>query len=279
MIAGFMLVMMGACAKLIGDHISLWQIILARQTVMLIFVLPLLRRQGLEGFKTPVLGLHMIRVALAAGAIGGTLYAVRHLQIADATALGFSKVLFATLAAWCVFGESFGIRRAAATVCGFIGVLIILNPGGDTFNIAGLVAILGAMSAGLVVNVLRRLARIEPTERMILYQSVMLGLLVAPCALYYWTWPSLVEWGLLIMVGVFAFAAQNCSIRGYRLGEASYVAPMDYFRLLPAVVIGIVLFQEQPSWNTFLGAALIIASSIYTTMRERQLKKQQTAEA
>jgi len=167
---------MGTSAKMIGDDISLWQIMAIRQLVLLLFLIPLFRREGRKCFQTNVLGLHLLRVLFAAVALVCGLYAVRHLSLADATVIGFSKVMFATVAAWLLFGEGVGIRRALATTVGFAGVVVVVNPSGDAFNLSGLVAVAGAAGAGVVVNILRKLAQRESTERMILYQASLIGL-------------------------------------------------------------------------------------------------------
>lgn len=264
---------MGTTAKSIDDNISLWQIIMMRQVVLMLFLFPLFRREGLRSFHTEVLGLHLMRVLFAAIALMGGLYAVRHLSLADATVIGFSKVMFATLAAYLFFNERVGIRRALATTVGFIGVIVVINPNGDAFNQSGLVAVIGAAGAGAVVNVLRKLAQRESTERMILYQASLIGLVALPFAILEWQWPDPQQWLLMILVGVFSLVSQRCNINGYRLGETSFVVPMDYFRLLPAGLIGFYVFYELPGWNTLFGALLIIAASLYTTWRELQLKK------
>jgi len=270
---GFFLVLMGTTAKSIHDDISLWQIILVRQLVLLLFLIPLFRREGRHSFRTEVLSLHLLRVFFAAIALIGGLYAVRHLSLADATVIGFSKVMFATLAAWLFFGESVGIRRFLATSVGFLGVIVVVNPNGDAFNSFGLIAIIGAAGAGVVVNVIRQLTQRESTERVILYQASLIGLLVLPLALADWLWSSPMQWLLMILVGVFSLGSQRCNITGYRLGETSFVVPMDYFRLFPAGLIGFYFFAESPNWHTLIGAMLIIGASLYTTWREVQLRK------
>ncbi|MGB0865744.1 MAG: DMT family transporter [Granulosicoccaceae bacterium] len=270
---GFFLVLMGTSAKMIGDDISLWQIMAIRQLVLLLFLIPLFRREGRKCFQTNVLGLHLLRVLFAAVALVCGLYAVRHLSLADATVIGFSKVMFATVAAWLLFGEGVGIRRALATTVGFAGVVVVVNPSGDAFNLSGLVAVAGAAGAGVVVNILRKLAQRESTERMILYQASLIGLMVLPFAVANWVWASPEQWLFMVLVGVFSLGSQRCNITGYRLGETSFVVPMDYFRLFPATLIGLLYFGEQLTWYTVLGATLIIGASLYTTWREIQLKR------
>lgn len=272
---GFFIILMGTTAKIIDDNISLWQIIFVRQATMLLYLTPMFLREGRDSFKTEVLGLHLSRALFAAIALIGGLYAVRHLSLADATVIGFSKVMFATLAAWLFFGEKVGIRRTLAIAVGFVGVMVVLNPDGDAFNIHGLIALAGAAGGGFVVNVLRQLAQRESTQRMILFQAVLIGLMVAPLAISSWQWASPLQWALMLLVGAFSLGSQHCNITGYRLGETSFVVPMDYFRLLPAAAIGYLLFAEVPGWQSLLGAALIITASLYTTWREIQLKKQQ----
>jgi len=89
-----------------------------------------------------------------------------------------------------------------------------------------------------------------------------------PLAWQHWVWPTGQQTALMILIGLFSIGGQFCNITGYRLGETSFVAPVDYLRLLPAGVIGYLLFNESPGWHTLAGAILIVGASLYTTWRE-----------
>ncbi len=271
-------VVVGALVKLIGEAegeaISIAQILLVRQATMMLFLLPLLSQQGLSAFHTRALSLQMLRVLLATIALCGSFWALMHLPLADVTVIGFSKVMFVTVAAWLFLSEQVGIRRIMATLVGFVGVVIILDPGGDAFNIYGLAALIAAACAGLAMIVIRKLSQYDSPQQLILYQATCLGLLALPLAVYFWVWPTLVQWGLLIGIGIASYCGQFCNVTGYSRGDASFIAPIDYFRLLGAAMIGYWGFGEVPSWNTAVGAALIVGAALYTLARELKRKRE-----
>ena len=113
----------------------------------------------------------------------------------------------------------------------------------------------------------------NPPHVLILYQGALLSLFTLPFALYYWVWPSVYEWIAFVVIGVLAYGGQYCNIMGYRVGEASFIAPFDYSRIIIAGLLGYWVFAEVPEWNTWLGAALIIGASLFTIYREMTLKK------
>ena len=263
----------GALVKSLDGAISIGQILLCRQAILLCCLLPLFFNQGWQAFHTQALGLQLLRVIFAGIALSGSFYAVQYIPLADATVLGFSKVMFITIFAFVILKEPVGIRRCGATLVGFVGVVVVLNPGAGTLTEYCVVALLSAVGAAAAVLVVKVLSRVASPQQLILYQAVCLGLISVPFAWYFWVWPSFTEWVLLIGVGVVSYLAQYCNVSAYRLGEASFLAPFDYFRLLGAGVIGYWVFVEIPGWRTVIGAVLIMGASVYTVIREVRQKQ------
>ncbi len=102
----------------------------------------------------------------------------------------------------------------------------------------------------------------------------MLGLVFSiPPALFVWRWPSLPDLGLLAAMGVIGTLTQGAYIKGMQSGEAAVMAPIDYTRLVFAVLVGLLLFHEKPKAATLLGAAIVVASTLFISLREHQLAK------
>jgi len=258
--------------KWMDNSIHIAQIILIRQSVQFTLLIPLFKKEGLSCFNTSALNWQLLRVVLASITLFGGYLALQELTLADATAISFAKVLFVTLFAAWFWKEQIGLRRITATLVGFIGVLMVVNPGGDAFNRFGMVAIISAASAAGVMMALKKLSQTEPPNRIILYQASFVGALALPFAINYWQSPTFWEWAAMLAIGVLAYGTQYCNIQAYKTGEASFVAPFEYSRLLFAGVLGYLLFSEIPVWNTLLGAILIICASLYTVYRELKLK-------
>ncbi|WP_417770101.1 DMT family transporter [Stappia sp.] len=278
LVAGLFFTFMVTLIKLLGERLHVAEIIFIRQIVMATIVAPTII-YGLPGsLKTSRPHLHVIRVSCASVAMLTGFTAVVHLPLADATAIGFSKTFFLTIFAILFLSETVGRHRWAATAIGFLGVIVILQPGGDGgFNIYAAMAVGGAAAAAVVMIIIRKLSQVERPVTILTYQAVFVGLIMLPIALYYWVTPTLAEWGLLLVVGLVSWAGQMCNIRAFRAGEASALAALDYARLLYATAIGFLVFGDLPAPATYAGAALIVAGALYTVWRENRLGRQVTA--
>ncbi|MFZ1812881.1 MAG: DMT family transporter [Rhizobiaceae bacterium] len=271
--AAFFFTLMATSVKLLGSHLHVTQILLVRQIVMSAIVAPMILRgfPGVLATRRPGLQLVRIGFALAAMLLGFT--AVIHLPLADATAIGFAKSFFVTILAVVLLSEPVGPRRWAAVAAGFAGVIIMVKPGTDGFSIYGLMAIVGAASAGTVMVIIRILSRTESNTTILTWQALGVGLMMLVPAVWFWKWPEPWEWLMLLGMGFVSYVGQMLNIMAYRLGEASVMASLDYVRLIYATIIGFLVFSTLPGVNTWVGAGLIVAASIYTIRREARRKQ------
>jgi drug/metabolite transporter (DMT)-like permease len=259
-----------ALVKTIGARLPVFEILMVRQAVILLATLPVILRNFPHALITKKPWHHAARICCAVIAMFCTFTAIVHLPLADATALGFAKGFFITIFAIIFLREIVGIRRWSAIIIGFIGVLIMLRPGAGGIDIFGLVAVAGAAGGGGVMILIRYLSRFDEPITILTYQTIFVGLLATPFAIYQWVWPTPREALLLVAIGLVSMLGQMCNIRAFRAGEATAIAALDYTRLLWAAIIGFIVFSETPALATFLGAAIIIAASIYTVWREAQ---------
>lgn len=270
LIAGFFFTAMTGLIKEIGDTIPIVQILLFRQIVMTFTVLPVLI-SGFPGIlKTNHLSLHLIRVGLAIVAMTCGFTAFVHLPLAEATAISFAKGLFVTLVAMVVLHETVGPRRWFAVLLGFFGVLVMVRPGADGFDVYALLALVGAAAAAAVMVIIRKVSQFDRSVTILSYQAILVGVLMVPPTLIYWVTPTPFEWMIMGGIGLLSVVGQLANIQGFKEGEASAVAPMDYFRLVFATAIGFVIFLETPEWETMVGAVLIIGTSFFTVRAEKR---------
>lgn len=260
--------------KLLGQTAHVAQILVIRQSVMFLVALPIIAQEFPASILTQRLGQHLFRVVLATASMAFSFLAIINLPLADATALGFSRAIFTTLFAIVILREIVGPRRWLAIAAGFAGVLIMLRPGDGDLNIYALYAVAGAAAAAGVSIMLRILSRTERPVTILTYQAVMVGLIAAPVAAYVWVPLTPLQWGMAIGVGLAAAAGQMSNIRSFRAGEASVVAPLDYTKLIWTTALGYALFSVLPGVNALLGAALIVAGSLYMLMAETRPKKE-----
>jgi len=277
--AGFFFTIMTALIKQIGDTIPVVQILLFRQITMTCTVLPVLIA-GYPGIlKSRHLPLHLARVTLAVIAMTCGFTAFVHLPLAEATALGFAKSLFVTLFALVLLHEVAGPRRWIAVLLGFVGVMVMVKPDAGGLNLYAVLAVIAAAAAAGVMVIIRKVSQFDRPVTILSYQAILVGLLMIPPTIYYWVTPTLEQWLIMGLIGLLSVVGQLANIQGFKEGEASAVAPMDYSRLVFAALIGFLVFFEVPDTTTLIGAALITATSLYTVRAEQRAGRAAAAKA
>lgn len=263
---------MVALIKLAGQTLHVTEILLFRQIVMMLLALPAVVGGFPGSLRSARPDYQVLRIIAAVSAMLLSFTAFIHLHLAEAITIGFARTFFITIFAILILQEVVGLRRWAAMVVGFVGVLVVVQPGVEAgMNVYGLMAIGGAACAGLVMVIIRLMSRTDKPVTILSYQALGVGLLMVPPAIWFWKTPTLWELGLLAAIGAVGATAQMANIYAFRAGEASAIAPLDYTRLIWATGFGLVLFAEWPGVHVFLGAAIIIAAGLYTMYREQRL--------
>ncbi|GAA4898387.1 DMT family transporter [Ferrimonas pelagia] len=255
-------VVVGALVRLLSDTIDPFQTLLFRQLVFIAVLLPAIYR-GWETLRRPTQRtLHLIRITGAFFALYLGIVTVSHLPLADATALGFTKVLFVALIARLFLSEPVGAVRQFTLLVGFAGVMMMVRPGFEQASWLYTFIGLGAdLAAAVAVICVRKMAQSQPRIAILSYQAVWVGVIALLPALSRWQWPSPVELALLFLVGLLSSAGQWIGVTAYQKGEANVIANVEYAQMLYAMALGYVLFGERPDALAILGAALLIASA------------------
>ena len=277
MLASFVFSVMALLIKLLGQNLHITQILLVRQIGMIIMVAPAILRNFPGSLRSERPGLQLIRLLCALIAMLCGFTALIHMPLADATAIFFAKSFFVTILAVFFLSEAVGVYRWSAVLVGFIGVMIMLQPGTDNFSIYGLASLAGAAGAAAVMITLSLLSRSDSTDTILIYGSVGVGLVMILPGIYFWQQPTLVEWLLLASVGVVSYFGQKLNILAYKHGEASLLASLDYVRLLWATLFGYLIFDQFPDGSVWLGVSIVIAAAIFMIYRETQRKRVYTA--
>ena len=256
-----------AVVKTLGTDFHPIQMALFRYAIGMVLLMPWFVKAGRETWRTRRLGTHFARAMIAGVGQAAVYYGVIHLFLADATAVAFSRPLFLTLLAVLILGEAVRWQRWAATAFGFVGVLVMVRPGGAAFNIAWAVALAAAVLFALGIIFIRRLATTEPATRILFYYHVFGIALFAGPSIALWQPPDAGQFALLALIGALTCAGMVCFVQGFCVGEASFVGPFEYLRLIYAALIGFYMFAEIPSVWTGVGAVTIVASALYIARR------------
>ena len=243
-----------------------------RQLFGLAVMLPIMWRNPTAAFRTTRPGILLFRSL--AGTVGMILafYAYQTMPLADANALSFTRTLWLVPLAAFVLKEHVGPRRIAATLVGFLGALLMLQPAAEgAMGAPAAAALLSALLVALTVTGMKFMTRDHTTTTLMAWSAVLGFVLTIPPALFVWRWPSAQDLLLLAAMGVLGTITQACYIKGMAEGDAAVMAPVDYTRLVFAIIFGYLFFADIPNSLTLLGAAIIIASTLYITIRESRL--------
>jgi drug/metabolite transporter (DMT)-like permease len=271
------LVVMATLVKYLGNDLPAFEILFFRSFVGFLFVLPVFLRDPLEPFRTKRPWLHLTRGTV--GAIGNFCFfwTLTSMLLADAMALQFSRPLFTIPLALLFLGEVAGLRRTAITLVGFAGILLYSRPFTAGFDPGAFVGAAGALAGGLVVICIKRLATTEPTRVIMFYYAFWNALFAAIPVFFLWVTPDLLQLALLVVVGFLGISGQSLITHGLTMGDATVLVPLDYSRIVYSAAIGYLLFGEMPGPWSFLGMALIVASSLYLVLTEKKARAKPVA--
>jgi drug/metabolite transporter (DMT)-like permease len=201
--------------------------------------------------------------------------ALSYLPLAESTTIGFAAPLFAVMLSALVLKEPVGIHRWSAVLAGFIGVLIVMRPEGSHLPAAGLAfALLSAFGVGVTTITIRQIGRTEATQTTVLWFSAISILAAGAVMPWFGESHDGRVWLILFTLGSFGGVAQLLLTASLRFAPVSVIVPFDYTQLLWAVLLGWLVFANQPPVTTWAGAAVIVASGLYTLYREHRLGRE-----
>lgn len=280
LVAVMLLTFMGALIKLAEARgAKLPELMLFRQ----LFAIPVVVAwvaigPGLASLRTGRLGGHATRAALGLFGMTFTFGALLLLPLAEATTISFTVPIFATIMGALVLKEPTGWHRWAAVAVGFVGVLIVTQPGSGHIPLLGaLVGLTSSLMISIIAIQLRQLGKTENAGTTVFWFSALscipMGLIYPFVAVAHDT----ATWGLLIGIGVVGGMGQIAFTAALRFAPVSAVMPMDYSGLIWASLFGWLLFGTLPGGWTFVGAPVIVASGLYIFWRERRLGMARTS--
>ena len=264
-------------AKYLSSDIAPQQIIFLRYVIVLTMILLFSIYQGQRNlFKTEQPKLQILR-GLCLTFSGLLIYfALKHLPLELCAAISFVSPLFVTALSIPLLGERVGLRRWIAVLVGLLSVLIILRPGGASFQLAMLLP-LGASLCWATGLILTRLMRDREQALTVLAWSSLVGVVaVSPLVWSVWLTPNASQWTILILLGVFNGLGQYLVIRAFMLASASLLAPFSYSIIIWSMLIGLVVFNSFPDAITLVGTAILIAAGLYIWNREKVMSTPST---
>ena len=267
-------VLMSVCIKATGDHIPLFQVVFFRNFFALIplfFVIYFLKLKLSTINKYP---LHLGRAVIGITAMSLFFISIRYVPLVEMQTISFSSVFFISILSVFFLGEKIGYRRIIAVIVGFIGVVIILNPGSAIFSNYSFLPLIASFFLSIAVIFLKKILL---TNNNILSVWIFTAFCTVISLFFYddtWIWPQNYDLIFMVASGFLGFIAQICLTKSFQMADASLLAPLDFSSVIWSFLIGYIFFQEFITLNVLFGGLIIIMSVSYIFYRERVLKKQ-----
>lgn len=282
--------------KQLSGAYPLHEMVFVRSAIGIVFSLIILQFEGgFRTLKTDKPGLHILRGLFIVVANMSFFAALAVMPLADATALFFVAPLLITVLSIPFLGEQVGARRLLAVVVGFVGVLVMLRPGGwgaqsSADLLIQLLPIIGAFAYACMQILTRRLGMSSTASAMAIYIQATFILVSAAFwmvagdgrfaeglenksaifLLRAWTWPSPADWPWFVLLGLSSAVIGYSLSQAYRSSDAATIAPFEYVALPMSIMWGWVIFGDLPDGWVALGIALIGGSGLYVFLREKQ---------
>lgn len=266
--ASALLTAMAAAVRELTSDMHTFEIVFFRTMLGLPFMAPWLIRTRFAGLRTSKMRFLALRGLVTLGATNCFFGALSLAPLADATAIMFTRPLFATVIAIVLLNEAASGRRWTAMAVGLTGALIILRPGFAELNLGLMLAMVGALFGAAGASTVRYLARTESPDTITVYYAIFMTIFSIGPALFVWQTPTWEQAWWILFMGFVGTLGQRAMARGLASADISIVLPIDFTRLLFAALFGWFLFAEVPAIWVWVGGAVIFASSVYTARRE-----------
>ena len=279
---GFLYMFISVCAFSVMDVIVKWsedypvgQVLFFRGlcgVIPILFLIP--KDRYFDFYKTERPFLHFKRCIAGLIAIVAIFIALRKLPLATVVSITFAAPIFTTILSIFFLNEKVGLYRWMAVIVGFVGIIVISEPGYSSLNIYYLYPIIFCLGLSYVAIAIRQLSATEPVWLIGLFFSISIFILsIFSIFKEGWILPSFKDLFLLSMVGILGGLANLWLTQSYKFSEVSLVTPLKYLALVFAIIFGYLFWGEVPTIKTLIGSALVIFSSIIIFRREVYLKR------
>lgn len=261
-------------SKYLATEYNVYMVVMIRYWFFAAFVISMSsRRTGgikrVSKTKSPILQIFRSLILVAEMCI--TILAFTLLGLAETHAIFASYPLIIAMLSGPILGEYVGWRRWLAISVGFIGILIILNPGNGIFSPYALVPLAGAILFALYGLLTRYVGQYDNSSTSFFWTGVVGSIAMTVVGLNFWDPVSKSDWSIILLLSASGVVGHYLLIKCYEVAEASAVQPFAYLQLIWASMIGIIIFEEQITTNVLIGACIIVGAGLFTLWRERKV--------
>jgi drug/metabolite transporter (DMT)-like permease len=262
---------MDAISKSLVADYAVGQMMWIRCALLCLFALFVAYRRGVRvAFRSQRPGLQIVRslVAVVEGAV--FVLAFRYLPLADTHAVAATSPLIVIALGVLFLGERAGPARWLAVMTGLVGVLLIVRPGFRTFDWPLFLPLFGAVLWAGYQILTRLAARHDQPDTTLLWSAIVAFIATTFVGPLEWQWPTTTAWALMVAISLIGAVAHYALIKALDYAEAGALQPYAYTLLVWATVLGFLVFGNVPDGWTVLGAAIVVASGLYTWRHDRR---------
>ena len=238
--------------------------------IPILFLIP--RDRFLDFYKTTRPLLHFKRCLSGLIALVAIFIALRNLPLATVVSITFAAPIFTTIFSIFLLKEKVGLYRWLAVLVGFVGIIVITEPGFSSLNFYYIYPIIFCLGLSYVAIAIRKLSTTEPVWLISFFFSFSIAILGLLSLFQGWVMPNFLDLFLLSMVGILGGLANLWLSQSYKYSEVSLVTPLKYLALVFAIIFGYFIWSEVPTLKTLMGALLVILSSFIIFRREMTSK-------
>jgi drug/metabolite transporter (DMT)-like permease len=281
--SGALFAALNTLMKWLAHDLDPWLVGFLRYFFGFVVLLPLVLKLGLSGMRTTAPGLQVLRAVFHAGGLLLWFLALPLVSMAEMTALGFTGPIFMCLGAVLVLGEKMSVVRWAAVLVGFVGALIVVHPwsgpGFTGLSWGNALLLLASPTFAASFIAAKLLTRHDSPEVIVIWQHGLVALFALPFALYYWSTPSLAQWGWFVVCGVLGAAGHYCVTQALRVADVSATQPVRFLDLLWASLGGFLVFSSVPENWTLVGGVVIFSATLWLARHEARIARAAKARA
>ena len=270
-----------SCMTILIRHVSselhALEIVFFRNLLAFLWMVPWLMKAGVSSMRTNRFGMYCFRAVISVVGMTCGFWAITLIPIAEATALSFLAPIFATIGAALFLGEDVRLRRWSAVFIGFAGAMLVLRPGAEMIQFGAILALINCVAMAANKLVLKSLTRTESPEAIITYMVLLLTPLTFIPALFVWQTPSWEMLGWMVLLALCGTLGHWCITKATGYADLTVVMPFDFTRLPISALLAFLLFAEVPTIWTWIGGAVIFASTFYIARREAQVARERAA--
>lgn len=269
-LATFFFAAMIACAKALSSYPVVGIVFFRNFVSLCLIALILLRSASRTVLRTKRLGTHLWRGIFGITSMLCYFASYRYLPLAEASAITHAQPIILAVLSVLLLREPSYRHRWIGVACGFLGVIVMLNPRGAGIGFGSLLALGGALFGALAMVMVRRLGQTEKSTTVVFYFMLWGSMVTGILLPWYWRTPDGRELLLLVGAGIFGAIAQLLMVEGYRIAEASLVASLNYLQLVWSALLGFVIWREVPRISVVVGVVIVMLSQLYMIRSERR---------